>query len=700
MNTTKTLLATAIMTALSLGAVTAHAEISATDQQGTLKTKEQVRYIVKFKQSSNSALSATAAKTGQTIAQVQKAANISKLAQHGAVSLLHMDNANAAAAHLNKRQLNVLRNDPNVEYVEVDPKRYLIDSVDNGPVELLAQSTPYGITMVQANQVSDAQTNNIKVCITDTGYEGNHEDLRSYTDSGITGDNNDGAGNDTGNWWEPGHSHGTHVAGTIAALGNNGTGVVGVNGSGLLDLHNVKLFNNAGTWGYGSNIVKAIEQCRASGSKVISMSLGGSQSSTTEENAFNAAVSGGVINIAAAGNAGDTSMSYPASYNSVMSVAAVDSSKNLASFSQRNSQVEIAGPGVSVNSTVLNNGYQSKSGTSMATPHVAGVAALVWSRHIGCSSEEIRAAMNASAQDLGSAGRDNSYGYGLVQAKAMDDALVANGCDGTLPPPPPPEVEVLTNGVPVSNLAASTGVNKNYTLAVPAGATNVSFTTSGGSGDADLFVKFGSTATDSSYDCKSTNSNSTESCAGTQAGGIYHVHLKAYSTYSGVTLTGSYSYDDNPTKNVAPVVTVTNPNSGAKLAVGDNVTFTANATDSDGTVAQVDFVLNGTLLTSTTSAPYNYNYNADTPGSFTLVVTATDDDGATGSSTVNFTVGADVPPPGDCDELAWNASTVYLNGDRASVGGQVYQAKWWTQGQNPSAGTDPWYVWELVGDCQ
>jgi subtilisin family serine protease len=101
-----------------------------------------------------------------------------------------MDNANAAAAHLNKLQLNILRNDPTVEYVEVDPKRYLIDSVDNGPVELLAQSTPCGITMVQANQVSDAQTNNIKVCITDTGYEGNHEDLRSYTDSGITGDNN------------------------------------------------------------------------------------------------------------------------------------------------------------------------------------------------------------------------------------------------------------------------------------------------------------------------------------------------------------------------------------------------------------------------------------------------------------------------------------------------------------------------------
>jgi vibriolysin len=164
-----------------------------------------------------------------------------------------------------------------------------------------------------------------------------------------------------------------------------------------------------------------------------------------------------------------------------------------------------------------------------------------------------------------------------------------------------------------------------------------------------------------------------------------------------LTKTGGYTEAGDPTTNVAPVFVVTNPNSGAKLAVGDNVTFAANATDSDRTVAKVDFVLNGALLTSTTNAPYSYNYSADTAGSYTLVVTATDDDGATGSSTVNFTVGADVP---GCNEPAWNAATVYVNGDRASINGQVYQAKWWTQGDSPSAGTAPWYVWDLVGDCQ
>ena len=699
MNTTRTLVAAAITTALTFGAVSTQAQISETDKQGAIKSQEQVRYIVKFKQASNKTLSAAAAKTGQTIAQAQKAVNISKLSKHGAVSLLHMDTANAVAVQLNQSQLRDLSNDPSVEYVEIDPKRYLIDSTidansatDN--VEPLAETKPYGISMVQADQVSDSQTGSIKVCITDTGYEGTHEDLRPYTDSGVTGDDNDGLGNDTGNWWEPGHSHGTHVAGTIAALGSNGTGVVGVNGSGLLDLHNIKIFNNAGTWAYGSSLVKAVEQCRASGSKVISMSIGGGSSSVTEENAFIAAVNAGMINIAAAGNDGNTSMSYPASYDSVMSVAAIDSSKNLASFSQRNAQVEIAAPGVSVRSTVLNNGYQSMSGTSMATPHVAGVAALVWSRHSQCSSEQIRKALTATAQDLGSAGRDNSYGHGLVQAKAMDDAL-AKSCDvdggGEVPVD-----EVLENGVPVSGISASKDTSKTFIMEVPAGSSNIKFNTSGGTGDVDMYVKFGSAPTDSSYDCRPYANGNTEACTGTQSGGTYHVRLKAFSTFSGVTLTGSYSSDS--TTNKSPVVVITSPGAGDKLAVGDNVTFAANATDSDGSVAKVDFVLNGQLLTSTTSAPYSHNWTASTAGSYTMVITATDNENATGSATVNFTVGADIP--GTCNAPQWSASAVYLEGEQASVNGQVYQAKWWTQGDDPAASNDPWYVWTIPAQCQ
>jgi leucyl aminopeptidase len=265
----------------------------------------------------------------------------------------------------------------------------------------------------------------------------------------------------------------------------------------------------------------------------------------------------------------------------------------------------------------------------------------------------------------------------------------------------PPVGNKLTNGVPVTGIAASQGADKTFTLEVPAGSSNITFNSSGGTGDADMYVKFGSAPTDSSYDCRPYENGNNESCSigngGTQAGGTYHVRLKAYSTFSGVSLTGSYSGSTG--SNDAPVVVITGPSSGSKLAVGDNVSFTANVTDADGTVAKVDFELNGQLLTSTTRAPYSYNWTATTAGSYSLKVTGTDDESATGSATVSFTVGADDPNP-TCDAPAWSASTVYLNGDRASVNGQVYQAAWWTQGDSPTGSSDPWYVWTIPADCQ
>tara|TARA_R110002167_G_scaffold1108_2_gene4747 strand:- start:2262 stop:3527 length:1266 start_codon:yes stop_codon:yes gene_type:complete len=414
---TKTFLAVSIASSLTITAITAEANaelVSAIEVKSNVAKKTEKRYIVKFKANRGLAKEKVSSKEKRSV-------NSKHLEKHGAKALFHMDRSNAVAAKLSRAQFKLLQSDPDVEYIEEDPVRYLIDSVTRtfdkrkvAAVAPAAESAPYGIALVQADQVSDAATANMSICITDTGYEGNHEDLRPYTDAGITGDNDDGLGNNTGNWWQPGHSHGTHVAGTIAGLGNNGKGVVGVNPSGFLDVHNVKIFNNSGTWGYGSDMVRAVEQCQAAGAKVISMSIGGGASSTTEENAFIAAANAGLLNIAAAGNDGNTSLSYPASYDSVMSVAALDANKNLASFSQRNAQVEIAAPGVAVTSTIIGNSYATWDGTSMATPHASGVAALVWSHFPSCTGEEIRQAMNLTAQDLGASGRDNSYGYGLV----------------------------------------------------------------------------------------------------------------------------------------------------------------------------------------------------------------------------------------------------------------------------------------------
>ncbi|MCW8880641.1 MAG: PKD domain-containing protein [Kangiellaceae bacterium] len=328
--------------------------------------------------------------------------------------ILPLNSVNGMALMLTESQKKLLSEQSDILDIEIDPVRHL-----------MAESTPYGITMVEAPQVSDASASNRKVCIMDTGYTLNHPDLPS---SGVTGDDRAGS-NSTGNWYNDGNGHGTHVAGTIAAIGGNGQGVVGVNPSGTLGLHIVKVFKDDGNWGYGSNLVIAVEQCAAAGSNVISMSLGGGGSSSAEQSAFNSANAQGILSIAAAGNSGNSSMSYPASYNSVVSVAAVDSSGNKASFSQYNSQVEIAAPGVGVNSTWNNGGYNSISGTSMATPHVSGVAALIWSHYPSCSNQKVRDAMNQSAEDRGSPGRDTSYGHGIVKAKAALTKL-AQLCGG------------------------------------------------------------------------------------------------------------------------------------------------------------------------------------------------------------------------------------------------------------------------------
>lgn len=369
------------------------------------------RYIVTYKTESKLGTADKAA--GQRAPRSASEADL-LIKQKGIEPKMFLESIGASVVETELRNVKALLEDPRVASVEVDPKRYLFD------LQIAAQSTPYGITMVQANQVSDAYATNMKVCVIDTGYRLGHVDLPN---SGVTGF----AFSGHGSWSTDGNGHGTHVAGTMVAL-NNAQGVVGVLPSGRAGVHIVKIFNDSGNWTNASNLIQGIERCRTAGAKVVNMSLGGSSSSSAESTAMTNFYNGGMLLVAAAGNAGNTSFSYPASYNAVVSVAAVDSSRNLASFSQRNSQVELAGPGVGVNSTWNNGAYNSISGTSMASPHVAGVAALVWSNHPTCTAAQIRAALTATAQDRGAVGRDTSFGFGIVQAKAAHDRLTANPC--------------------------------------------------------------------------------------------------------------------------------------------------------------------------------------------------------------------------------------------------------------------------------
>jgi serine protease len=200
----------------------------------------------------------------------------------------------------------------------------------------------------------------------------------------------------------------------------------------------------------------------------------------------------------------------------------------------------------------------------MASPHVAGVAALVWSYHPTCTNVEIRNVLNTTAEDLGANGRDVKFGHGLVQTKDAIDYITANGCDGSgngggdngggdNGGGTNPGDNELVNGVTKSDLSASTGNELLYTMNVPAGATNINFAMSGGNGDADLYVKFGAEPTDNNFDCRPYVSGNAESCDSPDAGGIYYVKVKAYSTFSGVNLIGTYTEPSSGGDDVSPI---------------------------------------------------------------------------------------------------------------------------------------------------
>jgi len=303
---------------------------------------------------------------------------------------------------------------------------------DQRRLRRLAEDVPYGIGMVledvewwEAMFVIAPPTGSTKLCVVDTGYDNGHEDLPVLPQTNAYGYNP----YDDGEWYVDGHSHGTHCAGSIGAIGDNEKGVVGVIPGSLGDKFSFFIGKGLEDSGSGSNtgVMAAVQKCVDKGSNVISMSLGGSgYSNTFDEQYYGHYKDDDVLIIAAAGNAGNSMLSYPASYKSVMSVAAVDSSGNKASFSQYNEQTEVAGPGVGTVSTVPGS-YGTKSGTSMATPHVAAVAGLLRMYFPLCKAFQIRSAMLVTA--LHQDGCDHDYGHGLVRAKKAFEYLTDNACD-------------------------------------------------------------------------------------------------------------------------------------------------------------------------------------------------------------------------------------------------------------------------------
>jgi subtilisin family serine protease len=315
------------------------------------------------------------------------------------------------SAEVPAASLAQLRKMRGISFVEEDG---VVDAVDE--VDILAQQVPWGIARVNAPPVHPYNKGtDVKVAVIDTGIDYNHPDLDANYKGGYDfyyEDNNPMDDN----------GHGTHVAGILAAEDND-AGVVGV--APEADIYAVKVLSASGS-GYVSDVVQGIQWAIDNHMQVITMSLGVRSDYASLRSACNAAYDAGIIVLAAAGNSGNSGGTgintlYPATYDSVIAVAATTSTDAKASYSSTGPAVELAAPGDSIYSTWRTNqygGYTTKSGTSMACPHAAGVAALA----IGSGMTDrdlIRTRLQETATDLGNSGRDNKFGFGLVNASSF-----------------------------------------------------------------------------------------------------------------------------------------------------------------------------------------------------------------------------------------------------------------------------------------
>lgn len=349
--------------------------------------------------------------------------------------------------------------------------------------------------------------------------------------------------------------HGTHVAGTVAAVANNGEGVVGV----AYDSKVVPVRVLGKCGGLTSDIADGIIWA-AGGSvsgvpanpnpaDVINMSLGGSGScSSTTQNAINQARANGAVVVIASGNDNDNSANYnPGNCSGVVNVASVGRNGGRAYYSNYGSNIDVAAPGGaqsfandpegvlstynSGSNTPSSDSYSYSQGTSMAAPHVAGVAALIKQAKPSATPDEIESILKSTTKSFGAT--CNSCGTGIVDAAAA----VAEASGGTTPPPAGDNV--LADGVAKTGLSGARGGQDFYTMEIPANTSKVTFTMSGGTGDADLYVKAGSKPTTSSYDCRPYKGGNNEVCTiDNPTAGTYHVMLQGYSAYTGVSLQG------------------------------------------------------------------------------------------------------------------------------------------------------------------
>ena len=472
------------------------------------------------------------------------------------------------------------------------------------------------------------------------------------------------------------NGHGTHVTGTIAQSTNNNLGVAGI--AYLAKIMPIKVLNNNGSGTY-ADVADGIRWAADHGAKIINLSLGGSSPASYLEDAVAYAYNKGVTIAAASGNDGSSSVSYPAAYdNYVIAVGATRYDETRASYSNYGSSIDLVAPGGDLNvdqngdgygdgilqqtfSRTTNNwGYYFYQGTSMAAPHVAGVAALVISKGIAISPAQVMAVLESTADDLGASGRDNVYGYGLVNA-----ASALNWTAG--PVDNPPSVSIIS---PAEGAVVSGTVTITATASDDYGVTKVDFYVDGvllSSDDASPY--------EASWDSTSI------------ADGQHTLSATAVDT-AGQTATASIKVTvDNV--NDPPVA---NAGSNQSAFVGDTVYFDGSgSSDPDGTI--VSYAWNFGDGTTASGVTTSHIYSA--ADTYTVTLTVTDNGGLTGSDTALVSV-SEKPAAVIC----WSGGNQYLyrNSSQAKKFCKCAEGTYGYKSYNYSRGRQTVYQYVDTGD--
>ncbi|MBO2637250.1 S8 family peptidase [Shewanella algae] len=432
---------------------------------------------------------------------------------------------NGVLVKANAAQIQSLLKDPNIKYVEQDQRVSIEPMVeaagDQGGATWGLDRIDQRDLPLNSNYHYDYDGSGVTAFVIDTGVRNTHNEFGGRASSGYDFIDNDNDSSDC-------NGHGTHVAGTI------GGSTYGVAKN--VNIVGVRVLNCSGS-GTNSGVISGINWVKnnAQGPSVANMSLGGGASQALDD-AVNAAVAAGISFVVAAGNDNSNACNYsPARAANAVTVGSTTSTDSRSSFSNYGTCLDIYAPGSSITSAWYNSNSATNtiSGTSMASPHVAGVAALYLAENPALSPTQLTNLLvsRASSGKVGDAktGSPNKLLYSL----AGDDGGCGNDC--------PSDDTPLDNGVGIS-VSGVQGSSNYFYIDVPAGAADLNIDLAGGSGDADLYVSQGSKPTLNSYQCRPYKSGNNESCSfSSPAEGRWYVMLQGYSAYGGATLTATHN---------------------------------------------------------------------------------------------------------------------------------------------------------------